>query len=379
MNNLFSLAIILLTCFFNAFGQIPTGKEVCGDYPEVQDDFSNKSAWYHSYYALNAVCDPVQYKHRKVTTEMIYKILLTHCNYVAPTYDTSPVGNCKRVVLNGVITFTTNPEYNFAFLNDPIITRVEPAIRRVTNYTLPAHRLHAGKVIRQIIYKNGKIQIETIGTGNNLVWRYWKINSCQSCMKSFWTSIDSRFIADVQRILAARDSASTIPPPVTESLSDTKELDFIINEAHEPYRYSLIYVTPAKGIALVGRYRPGIKVMLLNHATGKALSCTTTSVKTYPELHGSTIATNLDRTPVVNNEDAALKSMIAIIGNEGTYETINRTLINDIDKINQIDRAIKAGGLFSQALGKYNEGNLADSYAKLFQYYFSYSIIKNGW
>jgi hypothetical protein len=179
-------------------------KTICCQYPEVIDNFATEKPMHHYYKSETPIFSNAQYP--SATISKLYELFLQHNNYVAPTFDTNPVENCKKVECNFLtLAEKDSAQGNFIF-NDPIITVINRQNYSVINYTLEEHRLHAGKVIRQIIQKQGIFYIRSIGVGNNKDKISYYFNNSQFLMDLFWAKVDDIFITDAKKIFANSSS-----------------------------------------------------------------------------------------------------------------------------------------------------------------------------
>lgn len=127
---------------------------VCSD-RDIQSTFSPSDITYHRYPAvggiLTRICDKAD---PRCSRQSVFSAMLSNAKFVAPTDDTALVFDCK-------ITFV-----NILFLpNNPIRTVVDPDYS-LTNYTLPGHFLHPGKVVRTVVEDETSVSVETWGEGS---------------------------------------------------------------------------------------------------------------------------------------------------------------------------------------------------------------------
>ncbi|MEI7584469.1 hypothetical protein [Runella sp.] len=161
---------------------------------------------YHFYSVVSKpICNVSQ---KGCTKEFVYEVLTSDIRFVGPTFDdrSVPISNCGTY---GVQFFP----FDVGVLRGSICVRTNPAQKSVTNYTLPNHLLHPGKVERNITQNaNGDIILFSVGTGTgicpdgnvflaDLVWQ----------AESFWDGPNTLLIEEVQRRLSESEGVYAIP------------------------------------------------------------------------------------------------------------------------------------------------------------------------
>lgn len=162
----------------NTFGQPYV--EICND-NTILDAFNSNSDKYHCYTIRTQICN--QLLNPNCTKENIYNIMKSNVSFQAPTDDVSPVNDCGTFYLNDV------PWWYNILSNNPIKVKLNDSNFSATNYTLPNHMFHPGKVRRQIIVENNEIFIETNGEGTG---QLKPVNNSNFLMKRVWGPVDAR-------------------------------------------------------------------------------------------------------------------------------------------------------------------------------------------
>ena len=96
--------------------------------------------------------------------------------------DDKPVVNCREKTLTG---------------KNPIRTTINSNDYSITNYTLPGHIFHPGKITRRVTETNNAIAVTTIGegVGDGKKFNMW-------VAPDIWTSADGRLSVRVRLILS---------------------------------------------------------------------------------------------------------------------------------------------------------------------------------
>jgi hypothetical protein len=178
---------------------------------EVDESSYNKNrSDFHQYSVLTEVCDK-SIDGSDCNSTNVYNILKQNRDYTIPQYsdmtfglgstigsgydkvmsffgsksistflgDSEPTINCgtKTIVpwyyalyplAKGLGNIIGCSELNSTSLGgDPIVQSIDDSQKSVTNFTLPGHMLHPGKVINTVIETGCKVYLQTIGMGNN--------------------------------------------------------------------------------------------------------------------------------------------------------------------------------------------------------------------
>ncbi len=162
----------------------------------VVNTYSKTHPDYHFY---SVVSKPIcNISERGCTKELVYEVLTSDVRFVAPTFDDTsiPVNDCGiyRVQFFPLVPAGGN-----------ICVRTNSAQKSLTNYTLPNHFLHPGKVLRQLTQNaQGDIILFTVGEGTGsypvsntlLAGQVW-----QNELASFWKGPNTLLIEEVRRRL----------------------------------------------------------------------------------------------------------------------------------------------------------------------------------
>ena len=138
--------------------------------PDIQEQYSPDEKRYHAYEVIHelGIADSAG-QNRKAA----YQLLLSDVQLLAP---------CKRKLSGAVSHCDTLHVKIGPTSRNPILVSVDTAHFSVTNYSLPGHFLHPGKVARMIVEENGMLFIITRSEG---IGR--------------WPGIDERFAEKVWR------------------------------------------------------------------------------------------------------------------------------------------------------------------------------------
>lgn len=248
---IFSISfIIFLVC--EILGQSKDAKIVCKQYPSVRDNYRVNKLNYHFYFVESLICTTEEFP--KANKNFIYNFLLGNVSYVAPTYNKAAAVNCAKVICNlGAITVDLKYFGDFVPGNDPILTVINKSRYNITNFTLPEHRLHAGKVIRTISQRGNQFYITSEGTGNNENLLYGKVNASLIAMEMLWHSVDDIFIKAVRNALNSEQSNIDS----TKSDKDNSGSQGLINPVQKPGVKNLGITATTEG-QLIGGSTPDV-------------------------------------------------------------------------------------------------------------------------
>lgn len=160
---------------------VGSGESPCGD-EDIQDEYDENDSRHHYYVTENKICLLTV---SGCTREKVFEIMLSQISFVTPdAFDQRPVESCKKIVLSS------------GGGNNPIRTLVRANDFSITNYTLPGHIFHPGRVDRKVVQLNDSIAVRTIGEGIGS-WR--RLNNWIGA--DVWNRADARFGARVRLIL----------------------------------------------------------------------------------------------------------------------------------------------------------------------------------
>ena len=93
--------------------------------------------------------------------------MMSQAQFTAPArteQDSNSVSNCMVVDLD--VQYLPDNTVTSIFGNeDKVVVMVKPENFMAINYTLPTHTLFPGRVVRQVIEKDGAVWVSTIGEG----------------------------------------------------------------------------------------------------------------------------------------------------------------------------------------------------------------------
>lgn len=197
--------------FVFIFPYFGLAQQICDQYPQIKDNFTIEKDFYHGYTVETYICNADSFK--SATKDLIYSIFLSKTSFVAPTYNTAQVLNCGKVICNlGAVSVDLKYFIDDKLTDDPIVTVIDKSKYKVTNFTLPEHRLHDGKVMRMIVQRGKDFYIVTVGTGNNSSKFWYEVNSNLEFMNLLWHRIDAMFVAEVRKKLGADVPIITVTP-----------------------------------------------------------------------------------------------------------------------------------------------------------------------
>jgi|GEM_PF-6486140 hypothetical protein len=162
-------------------------QSICGNYT-AQDKFDITHPNYHKYPEkedglYTVICDPALNPNCSVSS--VFKAMLKQSDFIAPTYDKTPVTDCK-VTWVRIVTY-----------RNPVITKINNFNYSITNYTIANykdqsgiaqdHYLHPGRVVRTVKLLNGKVVVSTMGEGTG---RFPTVNEAFS--GQLWKIVDER-------------------------------------------------------------------------------------------------------------------------------------------------------------------------------------------
>jgi hypothetical protein len=292
------LAVIVFLITQNAFSQLVV------EVTKLQDTYNPGDINYHHYKREIFLCKSNEY-----TVDEVYRLFVSQSKFLAPVYDDQqPAFNGCTLLLS-----ISMPGIDFPGLH-PIKVIFDKATRKITNYTLPKHILHPGKVERQIIQKGDNIFLVTDVIGAISIDKFFTPYT-GNCALAWFTANGLtaaerfKFGEPISQFAAWLNHQQCIVDDVWEPV-DKKFVDFLnkknnefdIDKSHKPYEYALFYITPNKQLALLGKYPIGTSVNILNNKTGESILCKTSSIKQYEnEYTGDVVATILDKSILVND------------------------------------------------------------------------------
>lgn len=141
----------------------------CRSHPDITDDYNKSSVSYHHYTHVYEVCDTVAYP--CCTEQFVFEVMKSRAKFNAPYGGEETITECKKINLYG--------------LGD-IVTVLGKKPYSITNYTKTNHLLHKGKVVRYVVKVGNKINVYTVGIGENKNQLYSWFNSNQLSIELVW-------------------------------------------------------------------------------------------------------------------------------------------------------------------------------------------------
>lgn len=98
--------------------------------------------------------------------EEVYALMISSARFQAPTLETHPIRDCSRLslrvaewanVIGGAAGNLLDP--------DPVLIDLAPETLTATNYTLPGHRFHPGRVTRTVYRQGDQVMVRSVGEG----------------------------------------------------------------------------------------------------------------------------------------------------------------------------------------------------------------------
>lgn len=162
-----------------------------------------------NYHFYSVVSKPIcNVSEKGCTKEFVYDVLISDVRFAAPTFDDAsiPISNC------GVYRVQFFP---YLTVGGDICVRTNPGQKSLTNYTLPNHKLHPGKVLRHLTQNaQGDIILFSVGEGmgtmpvanTTLAGQVW-----QNELVDFWKGPNTLLIEEVRRRLPKPFTSLEIP------------------------------------------------------------------------------------------------------------------------------------------------------------------------
>ena len=150
----------------------------------IDDSYNTNDPKYHSYSLTNGICSKTL---KGCTREKVFQTMISQEQFIVPSpLDDTPVVNCREKTLP---------------IGNPIRTTINSNDYSITNYTLPGHMFHPGKITRRVTETNNAITVTTIGEG---VGDYKKINVWVA--PDIWSRADTLLSVRVRLILSNRSN-----------------------------------------------------------------------------------------------------------------------------------------------------------------------------
>ncbi len=148
----------------------------CGT-KDIQVQYDSEHKRYHIYRVVHDVglIDEIG-----MSPKELFQLMLSDKQLLAPckSEDAGPVVDCDTVYVKiGPMS------------RNPVLVSVDTAQMMVTNYSLPGHFLHPGKVIRSIVEEDGRLMILTTSEGEG---RMPTID--EQLAESVWRRVDRQLI-----------------------------------------------------------------------------------------------------------------------------------------------------------------------------------------
>ncbi|MBW4568249.1 MAG: hypothetical protein KME31_09530 [Tolypothrix carrinoi HA7290-LM1] len=155
----------------------------CND-DRINDNYNKNDSNYHYYSLTNGICSKTL---KGCTREKVFQTMISQEQFIVPSpLDDKPVVHCREKTLT---------------LGNPIRTTINSSDYSITNYTLPGHMFHPGKITRRVIETNDAIKVTTIGEG---VGDYKKFNIWVA--PDIWSRADILLSVRVRLILSNKNN-----------------------------------------------------------------------------------------------------------------------------------------------------------------------------
>ena len=166
---------------------------ICSSHLDLVDNYNKKHSSYHIYTHTSLICDSKD--NPCCTEEFVFEIMKSRAEFTAPYAGAAPLVDCGQIDLPGFGSIVTK------FGNNP---------RSITNYTKCNHILHAGKVVRNVVKVGTKINIYTVGTGNNKNAVLSYLNSNSSSVKFIWGGVNEKLKKEVEKQLKTKNNCGNL-------------------------------------------------------------------------------------------------------------------------------------------------------------------------
>lgn len=212
-------ALLPLASFQAALAESKLSKnKPCMD-ERIVDIYESKNPNYHFYSNANLICTKTQIG---CTRQTVFNMMISELRFIAPSMSSAPVANCQENLLMGI---------KYLSSGDPIRTTVNNPFLSITNYTLPGHTFHPGKVVRRVQEINGAIVVRTSGFG---IGDYKKFN--ENLGPEIWGVTDLLLAIEMKRKYRTQN------PEISASCNkqvDSVKRDLVTKGFFVPYRDAL--------------------------------------------------------------------------------------------------------------------------------------------
>jgi hypothetical protein len=155
----------------------------CND-DRISDDYNKNYSNYHHYSLTNGICSKTL---KGCTKEKVFQTMISQEQFIVPSpLDDKPVVHCREKTLP---------------VGNPIRTTINSSDYSITNYTLPGHMFHPGKITRRVIETNNAIAVTTIGEG---IGDYKKFNIWVA--PDIWSRADILLSVRIRLILSSENN-----------------------------------------------------------------------------------------------------------------------------------------------------------------------------
>jgi len=165
---------------------------LCPAHPDIVTEYSRDKPNYHIYTLSSEICDSLL--NPCCTEEFVFDIMKSNGNFTAPYAGNNPVVDCGEISLP---------------ILGSIVTKLGKHPRSITNYTKSNHKLHKGKVVRYVVKVGTKINVYTVGIGNNKNSLDAWLNQNTLSVKLVWGTVDRKLKNEVERVLKNKNCGSS--------------------------------------------------------------------------------------------------------------------------------------------------------------------------
>ncbi len=165
---------------------------ICPLHSDIVTEYSRSRPNFHMYTLSAEICDSLL--NPCCTKEFVFDIMKSSGNFTAPYAGSNPVQDCGEIKLPGF---------------GSIVTKLGNRPRSITNFTKSNHRLHEGKVVRYVVKVGTKVNVYTVGIGNNeSEWKAW-LNQNSLSVQLVWGGVNDKLKNEVKKKLKDKNCGLT--------------------------------------------------------------------------------------------------------------------------------------------------------------------------
>lgn len=156
-------------------------ENLCPAHPDIVTTYDKNGPNYHFYSLSEEICDS------KInpccTEEFVFNVMRSRAEYTAPYGGNNYVMDCHEVdlpILGSIVTKLGEKPYS------------------ITNFTKENHVLHKGKVVRYVVKVGTKVNVYTVGIGNNRSQVKAWLNQFSLSVNLVWGKVNKLLREEVQ-------------------------------------------------------------------------------------------------------------------------------------------------------------------------------------